>query len=110
MIYYLAELVLLVALVVTSLQVLRMRRELQRMQAYQAEFSQAVTQTEMALIAIQVSLRDLRAGGQAVADELGDRIDAGERLLAALNPAQTGLASRSADRSISANTTSRSVA
>lgn len=87
MTYYLGEFVLLVALVVTSLQVLRMRGELKRMRTYHAEFNQAVAQTETALAAIQASLRDLHASGRAVADELGQRIDAGGRLLGELNRA-----------------------
>ena len=48
MIFYLGEAVLFVALLLTSLQVLRMRRELQRMRAYHAEFQQVFGKTETA--------------------------------------------------------------
>lgn len=96
MTYYLGEFVLLVALVITSLQVLRMRGELKRMRTFHAEFHQAATQTETALAAIQASLRDLHASGRTVADELGQRIDAGRQLLAELNRAQAPAPARSA--------------
>lgn len=112
MTYYLGELVLLVALVVTSLQVLRMRGELKRMRTYHAEFDQAVGKTETALAAIQATLRDLHASGRTVADELGQRIDAGMRLVGELNRAraQAELAARSADRGLAASTKSRTAA
>ncbi|AMJ62647.1 hypothetical protein [Bosea sp. PAMC 26642] len=81
MIFYLGEAVLLVALVLTSLQVLRMRRELQRMRAYQAEFHTAFGKTEAALGAIQLTIRELQASGRDVIEELGLRIDDGKRLI-----------------------------
>lgn len=81
MIFYLGETVLFAALLLTSLQVLRMRRELRRMRAYHAEFQQVFGKTEAALGAIQATVRDLHASGRDVIEELGVRIDAGRRLV-----------------------------
>ncbi|MDP3408771.1 hypothetical protein [Bosea sp. (in: a-proteobacteria)] len=81
MIFYLGEAVLFAALLLTSLQVLRMRRELKRMRAYHAEFQQVFGKTEAALEAIQSTVRDLQANGRQVIEELGLRIDAGRRLV-----------------------------
>ncbi len=80
MIFYLGETVLFAALLLTSLQVLRMRRELKRMRAYHAEFQQVFGKTEAALGAIQATVRDLQASGRDVIEELGLRIDTGRRL------------------------------
>ncbi|PTM40664.1 hypothetical protein [Bosea sp. 124] len=81
MIFYLGETVLFAALLLTSLQVLRMRNELKRMRAYHAEFQQVFGKTEAALGAIQATVRDLQASGREVVEELGLRIDAGRRLV-----------------------------
>lgn len=91
MIFYLGEAVLFVALLLTSLQVLRMRRELQRMRAYHAEFQQVFGKTETALSAIQATIRELHASGRDVVEELGQRIDAGRRLAGELKRAGAGL-------------------
>lgn len=88
MTYYLGEVVLFLALVLTSLQVLRMRSELKRMRAYHAEFQIVFGQTEAALGAIQATVRDLQVGGRDVIEELGLRIDAGRRLLGELKAAR----------------------
>lgn len=81
MIFYLGETILFAALLLTSLQVLRMRNELKRMRAYHAEFQQVFGKTEAALGAIQATVRDLQASGREVVEELGLRIDAGRRLV-----------------------------
>lgn len=81
MIFYLGETVLFAALLLTSLQVLRMRQELKRMRAYHAEFQQVFGKTEAALGAIQATVRDLQASGREVVEELGLRIDTGRRLV-----------------------------
>jgi hypothetical protein len=81
MIFYLGETVLFAALLLTSLQVLRMRRELKRMRAYHAEFQQVFGKTEAALGAIQATVRDLQASGRDIVEELGVRIDTGRRLV-----------------------------
>jgi hypothetical protein len=91
MIFYLGEAVLFVALLLTSLQVLRMRRELQRMRAYHAEFQQVFGKTETALSAIQTTIRELHASGRDVVEELGQRIDAGRRLAVELKRIGAGL-------------------
>ena len=81
MISYLGDAVLFSALLLTSLQVLRMRGELRRMRAYHAEFQTIFGKTETALTSIQLTVHDLQVGGRDVIDELGLRIDAGRRLL-----------------------------
>lgn len=81
MIYYLGEAVLFAALLLTSLQVLLMRRELKRMRAYHAEFQQVFGKSEAALTAIQATVRDLQANGRKLIEELGLRIDVGRRLV-----------------------------
>lgn len=88
MTYYLGEGVLFLALLLTSLQVLRMRAELKRMRAYHAEFQLVFGQTEAALGAIQSTVRDLQHSGRDVIEELGLRIDAGRRLLGELKAAR----------------------
>jgi hypothetical protein len=85
MIFYLGEAVLFLALLLTSLQVMRMRAELKRMRAYHAEFQNVFSKTEAALTAIQITVRDLQASGRDVIEELGVRIDAGRRLLGEIN-------------------------
>lgn len=90
MTFYLGEAVLFIALLLTSLQVLRMRAELRRMRAYHAEFQSVFSQTEAALAAIQLTVRDLQASGRDVIEELGVRIDTGRRLLGEMRTAHVG--------------------
>lgn len=112
MTYYLGEIVLFVALVLTSLQILRMRGELKRMRAYHAEFNRVFNQTETALVAIQATVRDLHASGRAVVDELGQRIDTARLLLGELSVAcaKAPATPSHAERSAPAGTPSRSAA
>jgi hypothetical protein len=84
MTFYLGEVVLFAALLLTSLQVLRMRSELRRMRSFHAEFQSIFSQTEAALGAIQSTVRDLQASGREVVEELGQQIDTGYRLLGEL--------------------------
>jgi len=81
MTYYLGEAILFVALVLTTLQALRMRRELRQVRAYQSEYHAALGKTEAALGAIQLTIRELQTNGREVIEELGQRIDAGKRLV-----------------------------
>ncbi|TCR63652.1 hypothetical protein [Bosea sp. BK604] len=81
MTYYLGETILFVALVLTSLQVLRMHRELKRLRAYHLEFERVFSQTEAALDTIQRTIHELHASGREVVEELGLRIDAGRRVI-----------------------------
>ncbi|MFN3673575.1 MAG: hypothetical protein ACK4VM_16840 [Bosea sp. (in: a-proteobacteria)] len=90
MIFYLGEAILLAALVLTSLQMLRMRRELGRMRAYHAEFQQVFGKTESALASIQATVRDLQASGREVVEELGARIDAGRGVIAQMKALGVG--------------------
>jgi|EndMetStandDraft_6_1072998.scaffolds.fasta_scaffold142680_2 hypothetical protein len=87
MTFYLGEAVLFAALLLTSLQVLRMRSELRRMRSFHAEFQSVFSQTEAALGAIQSTVRDLQASGREVVEELGQRIDTGCNLLRELKSA-----------------------
>ena len=81
MTYYLGEAILFAALVLTTLQALRMRRELRQVRAYQADYHVALGKTEAALGAIQQTIRELQTNGREVIEELGQRIDAGKRLV-----------------------------
>ncbi|MGX5734413.1 hypothetical protein [Bosea thiooxidans] len=81
MTYYLGEAILFAALVLTTLQALRMRRELRQVRAYQADYHLALGKTEAALGAIQQTIRELQTNGREVIEELGQRIDAGKRLV-----------------------------
>ncbi len=112
MTFYLGEIVLFMALLLTSLQVLRMRSELKRMRAYHAEFNRVFDQTETALTAIQATVRDLHASGRAVVDELGQRIDTARLLLGELSTAcaEISPARRAAEAGAPAVSTSRSAA
>lgn len=81
MTFFLADIILIPALVLTSLQVWRMHRELKRMRAYHVEFERVFSQTEAALEAIQRTVHELHASGREVVEELGLRIDTGRRVI-----------------------------
>lgn len=78
----LADVLLVAALVVTSLFVLSMQRRLKRLDASHAEYQQALSQTAAALFAARDALDRVNTDGRVVAAQLGEEI-AQAKLLAA---------------------------
>jgi hypothetical protein len=81
---HLVDGVLLVALVLTSLRVASMHRELKRLRGYHGEYRQVFSQTSEALGGIEGAIRSLNGEGRAVLEALGERIDEARALAARL--------------------------
>lgn len=75
MISYLADGVLMVALVVTSIWVMKMNSRLQKLRDNQFEFRRIMEQTNLALEGIEVSIDEINVRGKQVLNALGNRID-----------------------------------
>ena len=75
MISYLADGILMVALVITSIWVLKMNGRLQKLRDNQFEFRRIMEQTNLALSGIEVSIDEINIRGQQVLNALGNRID-----------------------------------
>jgi hypothetical protein len=81
---YLVDGVLLLALVLTSLRVASMHRELKRLRAYHGEYRQVFSETSDALGGIEGAIRSLNGEGRAALEALGERIDEARALAARL--------------------------
>ena len=75
MISYLADGVLLVALVATSIWLIKMNSRLQKLRDNHFEFRRIMEQTNLALEGIEVSIDEINVRGQQVLNALGSRID-----------------------------------
>jgi hypothetical protein len=84
MTFYLVESVLFVALLVTSLSVLQMYREIRRLRNDQATFLATVAETSRMFEALDGTLQDVRRDGLQVAVRLEAGIDEGRTLIAQL--------------------------
>lgn len=104
----LVNLVLFVALVVTSLCVLAMYRKLKRFDAYQAEYRRVFDQASLALNSAGESVRIFGTEGREVVEALGTQIEEARAVLvelkAATQAAQTlqGASELSLDRKVTA--------
>ncbi|WP_051630250.1 hypothetical protein [Afifella pfennigii] len=81
MIFSLVELLLLAALVVTSLAVVTLHRRLKRLDAYHADYQRVLAETAEALGAAREAVARLNGDGQNIAMLLGQRIDAASALV-----------------------------
>jgi len=93
MTYYLVNAVFLVALVVTSVSVILMRRELKRLRTHHQVYASALDETGDALIKVGSLIRDLNLQGLNTVHQLIGQIETARSVLAELQQAQKGLAS-----------------
>ena len=75
MIFYLADGILMIALVVTSVWVMKMNSRLQKLRDNQFEFRRIMEQTNQALDGIELSIDEINIRGKQVLNALGNRID-----------------------------------
>ncbi|WP_321340743.1 hypothetical protein [Breoghania sp.] len=75
MISYLVDAVLMVALVITSIKIVAMYRELKRLSSYHADYQRIFDQTTLALDGIEVSIQEINVRGTQVLNALGSRMD-----------------------------------
>nr|WP_319390775.1 hypothetical protein [uncultured Cohaesibacter sp.] len=75
MISYLADGILMIALIVTSVWVMKMNNRLQKLRDNHFEFRRVMEQTNQALEGIEVSIDEINVRGQQVLNALGRRID-----------------------------------
>lgn len=87
----LADVLLVAALVVTSLFVLSMQRRLKRLDASHLEYQQALSQTAAALFAARDALDRVNSDGRAVAEKLGEEIAEARSLAAEMDKLRSGL-------------------
>jgi hypothetical protein len=81
---FLMDAVLLVALILTSIRVGRMYRELRRLRGLQDEHRLVLDQTGTMLTCVKETVRDLNEQGGDVLHSLGARLDEARTVLAAL--------------------------
>jgi hypothetical protein len=81
---YLVDGVLLLALVLTSIRVGTMHRELKRLRRYHGEYRQVFSETSQALGSVEGAIRTLNGEGRVVLEALGARIDEARSLAARL--------------------------
>jgi hypothetical protein len=80
----LVDAILLIALVLTTLRVGAMYRELRRLRLHHDEYRRVFADTANALSGIQGAVRELNGEGRELLAALGERIDEARRLAAAL--------------------------
>ncbi|MGP9813383.1 hypothetical protein ACTZWT_17895 [Rhodopseudomonas sp. NSM] len=82
---YLVDLILLTALLFTSVRVTRMHRELVRLRSAQAEFAYVFGKTSEAMDEMVVRVRDFGDEGKQLVGLLGDRIEQARATIAEMN-------------------------
>ena len=82
MISYLADGILMIALIITSVWVMKMNSRLQKLRDNQFEFRRVMEQTNLALEGIEVSIDEINVRGQQVLNALGKRIDEARDIVA----------------------------
>lgn len=82
MISYLADGILMLALVVTSIWVMKMNSRLQKLRDNQFEFRRIMEQTNLALEGIELSIDEINIRGKQVLNALGNRIDEARDIVA----------------------------
>jgi hypothetical protein len=92
MVSYLVDLILLAALLFTSVRVTKMHRELVRLRAHQGDFTLVLGKTADTVDNMVVMVREFSADGQQLVNVLGDKID--EARKAILDIEAHGAASR----------------
>lgn len=89
---YLVDLILLAALLFTSIRVTKMHRELVRLRAHQGDFTLVLGKTADTVDNMVVMVREFSADGQQLVNVLGERIE--EARKAILDIEAHGAASR----------------
>jgi len=87
---YLVDLILLVALLFTSVRVTKMHRELVRLRAYQGEFSAIVDRAMEAFDTIALSMDDLSANGNELVNALSRKVEEAREAIAELDQRRNG--------------------
>ena len=82
MISYLVDAALMVALVITSVKMVAMYRELKRLGGYHADYQRIFDQTTLALDGIEVSIQEINVRGAQVLNALGSRMDDARGIIA----------------------------
>ncbi|PTW60179.1 hypothetical protein C8N35_105182 [Breoghania corrubedonensis] len=82
MISYLVDAALMVALVITSVKMIAMYRELKRLGGYHADYQRIFDQTTLALDGIEVSIQEINVRGAQVLNALGSRMDDARGIIA----------------------------
>lgn len=80
----LADTVLFIALVLTSLCVLMMHRRLKRLDSHQAEYKRALDQTHKSLSEASLAIQTFGADSREVLNELNARINEARTLISQL--------------------------
>jgi hypothetical protein len=75
MVYYLVDLILVIALLFTSIRVTQMRGQLQRLRAEQGDFALVLGKTTDAVDDMVSMVRDFTGDGKQLVTALGDKIE-----------------------------------
>jgi hypothetical protein len=90
MTFYLVESVLFVALLVTSISVLQMYREIRRLRNDQAAFLRAIADTNQTFDGLKGTLQEISRDGLQVAQRLETRVAEGRALIEQLETFRRG--------------------
>ena len=85
MVSYLVDVVLLAALLLTSIHVVRMHRELVRLRTDQSDFGSVLGKTTRAVDDMVVLVREFSADGRQLVNVLGEKIDEARGAIAELD-------------------------
>lgn len=85
MISYLIDLIILSALLFTSIRVTKVHRELRRLRDYHTEFCAAVEKTTESFDDMALLVHDLSANGPQLANMLGHKIDQARQVIAEID-------------------------
>jgi len=77
--------VLLLALVVTTIRMVQMHRDLRRLGSYHEDYSRIFDQTALALDGIEVSIQEINVKGAQILNALGNRMDDARDLIAEID-------------------------
>ena len=77
----LVESILFIALLVTSVSVLQMYRELRKLRSDQAMFQASMAEASRMFDALEGTLQDVRRDGLQIVEKLEERIDEGRALI-----------------------------
>jgi hypothetical protein len=82
MVYYLVDLILVIALLFTSIRVTQMRRQLMRLRAEQGDFALVLGKTTEAVDDMALMMRDFSDDGKQLVTALGDKIEQARKAIA----------------------------
>ncbi|MEP1930471.1 MAG: hypothetical protein ABJJ37_04255 [Roseibium sp.] len=77
--------VLLLALVITTVRMVQMHRELRRLGSYHDDYQRVFDQTALALDGIEVSITEINVKGAQILNALGSRMDDARELIAEID-------------------------